>query len=521
MNNEPTKARLPRRLGPIGMRRAAVAVLGGALAAAAFVGCSQSSASEAMGELQTATVGRQDIVSSVDATGTIEPIRIIEVKSQAGGEILELPVELGDKVAQGTLLARIDPRDVRNAYEQAEADLEVAQARFEVAERQLNRIQELHEAEIVTDEELEAALLEHANSKAALVRAETNLELAADKLDDVTLRAPITGTVVERPVEEGQVITGTRDLTGGTILMRMADLQEVQVRTLVDETDIGRLEPGLPADIQVEAYPERTFRGRVLKIEPQAVVEQNVTMFAVLTRIMNENDLLRPGMNADVQIVVGRESDALALPNSAVKMPDEARQLAQALGLPMPEASPTRGSRLAMARGPGPGVQPTENRAETPAGQDQATENGEGEASADAGQASGESDEEVIGGVPISEVQSMSQEERREWFMKLTAAERQRMMQLFRERQEQQERADRADPGRPRSAFVFLTNEAGQLELEPITIGLSNYDYTQVLAGLDEGDVVVSIPLSIIQQQQLLERIRGRSAIPGVRRDDD
>jgi HlyD family secretion protein len=93
------------------------------LMSAAFLACSQGAANETTDDLQTATVARQTIVSSVDATGTIEPIRIIEVKSQAGGEILELPVELGDYVEQGTLLARIDPRDVRNSFEQAQADL--------------------------------------------------------------------------------------------------------------------------------------------------------------------------------------------------------------------------------------------------------------------------------------------------------------------------------------------------------------------------------------------------------------
>ncbi|MGH7542153.1 MAG: efflux RND transporter periplasmic adaptor subunit, partial [Gemmatimonadota bacterium] len=240
------------------------------LAALAIAGCSPGEAIEAGSILQTATVQRQSIVSSVEATGTIEPIRVIEVKSQAGGEILALPVELGDRVTQGTLLAHIDPRDVRNAFQQAEADLGVARARFDVAERQLERIQTLRDSGIVTNEELESAILEHADARASLVRAETNLQLAEDKLNDVTLMAPISGTIVERPVEEGQVITGTRDLTGGTVLMRMADLQEVQVRTLVDETDIGRLTAGLPAEIRVEAYPERTFRGSVLKIEPQA-----------------------------------------------------------------------------------------------------------------------------------------------------------------------------------------------------------------------------------------------------------
>jgi HlyD family secretion protein len=491
--------------------QSALLVTGILFSSGALVACSQGSANESMGVLQTATVAKQTIVSSVDATGTIEPIRIIEVKSQAGGEILELPVELGDYVEQGTLLSRIDPRDVRNTFEQAQADFDVAEARFEVAERQLSRISELHDSDIVTDEELEAAMLEHANARAARVRAATNLELAEDKLDDVTLRAPISGTIVERSIEQGQVITGTRDLTGGTVLMRMADLQQVQVRTLVDETDIGKLEPGLPANITVEAYPEQTFRGTVLKIEPQAVVEQNVTMFAVLTRIMNEEDLLRPGMNADVEIVVGRESDVLSLPNSAVKMPDEARQLAVALDLEMPEPGATPPG------GPpgGPGGDGAEAEGEAPGAADQA---------GGSGAAAAAEEEEKIGGIPVSQlesrIRSMSDNERRDFFMNMSAGDRQRMMQLMQQRQQEQEQADRSNPGRPRDAFVFVADAAGALTIHPITIGLSNYDFTQVLAGVEEGDVVVSIPLSIIQQRQLLDRIRSRSSIPGVQRSN-
>jgi HlyD family secretion protein len=490
MDTKVTRSRNLR--GPIGI----VAAL-----AAAAAGCQSGEANEALSALTTATVERQTIVSSVEATGTIEPIRIIEVKSQAGGEILELPVELGDYVEQGTLLVRIDPRDVRNAFEQASADLEVAEARFDVATRQLERIRTLHDSDIVTDEELEGAILEHANAKAVLVRAQTNLELAEDRLNDVTLRAPISGTVVERTVEQGQVITGTRDLTGGTVLMRMADLNEVQVRTLVDETDIGRLEAGLGAEITVEAYPERRFNGNVLKIEPQAVVQQNVTMFAVLTRIANENDLLKPGMNADVEVVVGRESDVLALPNGAVKTPQEATQLAEALAIDADVQELQREMRQGGRGGPG-----------APGG------NGEAEGELEsAGEA--EASEETIGGVPVSRLATMSQDERRRWFTNLSEADRQRAFQLFRRQREGQAQADRGDPSRPKPAFVFVADESGALSLKPIMIGLSDFDHTQVLRGLEEGDQVVTVPLSLVQQQDLLERIRSRSGVPGISRN--
>ena len=281
------------------------------------------------------------------------------------------------------------------------------------------------------------------------------------------------------------MITGTRDLTGGTILLRMADLREVQVRTMVDETDIGRLQSGLPARIRVEAYRDQTFQGTVLKIEPQAIVQQNVTMFAVLTRIPNEDDLLRPGMNADVEIVIGRQENVLALPNSAIKTQQEATQLARALGLDVDVAALAREAASA-------GERPSEA----------------------AGAPGGETDEEVINGVPVSRLASMSQDERRTWFGGLSPAERTRAFQLFRE---QRERQSNAPPtAGPRPAFVFRYDEAGALTLKPIMIGLSNFDYTEVVSGVEEGEQVVSVPLSLIQQQDLLNRIRSRTSLPGI-----
>ena len=121
-----------------------------------------------------------------------------------------------------------------------------------------------------------------------MVKAETNHELAQLRLDDVIIRAPLAGTVLEKNVEEGQVIqSASQNVSGGTTLVVMADLKLMQVRTLVDETDMGGIRPGMQATVTVEAYPAERFVGTVEKIEPKALVEQNVTMFAVLISIQN------------------------------------------------------------------------------------------------------------------------------------------------------------------------------------------------------------------------------------------
>lgn len=476
----------PTMRGWIGLTRGAVA-LAALLAPAGLSGCDEGEANQNDLVFDTSAVERRTLVSSVEATGTIEPIRVIDVKSQASGEILAMPVDLGDRVERGELLVRIDPRDVRNAYDQAQADLDVARAREEVARRRLERAQILRDSAVVTDEELETALLSHADAKAALVRAEANMELAEDRLEDVTVRAPLTGTVVEKSVEEGTVVSSTRDVTGGTTLLRMADLGEVQVRTLVDETDIGRITAGLPAEITVEAYPDRTFRGEVLKIEPQAVVEQNVTMFAVLTRIENEDRLLKPGMNADVEVVLGRREDVLALPNAAVKTPEEARRLAGALGLEIdpPGRRPSPGSG-------GPGGTADESAGASP------TSAGEGE-------------------MTPERFREMSRDERREHLEDLPADERRRLFRAMRGGGGP-EAAASGDPARPKPGYVFRYGPGGTLTLEPVVVGLSSWDYTEIVDGLGEGDAAVEVPLSLIQQQELLQRIRDRSGVPGVSR---
>jgi HlyD family secretion protein len=466
----------------IGVILTAVAATGMAVGA-----CGTSAADEPAMGLTTVAAEVKDITSAVAATGTIEPIRVIDVKSQASGEVRAVAVELGDDVERGALLVRIDPRDVRNAHNQAVADLDVAEARHRVAKRQLERTEDLRESQVVTEEEYETALLEEANAKASLVKAQTNLELAEDRLNDVAVAAPITGTVVEKTVEEGQIITSAKEVTGGTILLRMADLNEVQVRTLVDETDIGTIRSGLEATIKVEAYPEREFRGQVLQIEPQAVVEQNVTLFAVLTRIQNREGLLKPGMNADVEIEVGAREDVLALANGGIKTVDEARALVDALGLD-PELLQQRAEVAA--------------EADTTAAGDSESQ----PATDDSGLPS------------MEQIQAMSQDERREFMQGLSAGERQRLFTAFQEQREARQRAERADPASPKPAFVFVETPEGQLTLKPITIGLSDWDYTEVLAGLQEGDTVFQVPQGLVQQSEMLEFMRRRTSMPGMGR---
>ncbi|MGH7509875.1 MAG: efflux RND transporter periplasmic adaptor subunit [Gemmatimonadales bacterium] len=308
-------------------------------------------------------VERRDIVVSAQASGAIQPDTTVEVKSKASGEILDLVVETGQVVKRGDLMVRVDPRIPRNAVAQAQADLEVAQARLANASSQKRRADELFKSQSITEQEYEQALLDHANANAEVIRARVALDNARDQLDDTNVRAPINGTIIEKQVERGQVISSpTSDVGGGTVLLKMADLNLVQVRTLVDETDIGKIQPGQHATVTVDAFPNRPFRGTVLKIEPQALTEQNVTMFPVLVRIDNKEGLLRPGMNAEVEVHVGRRDDVLAVPNAALRTPRDVGSAAQVLGLSSAEVQ----KMLAGQRGSGSSLSASSAQARPP-----------------------------------------------------------------------------------------------------------------------------------------------------------
>lgn len=279
-------------------------------------------------------VERRDIAVTVEATGSVEPINLVEVKSKASGQIVKMPVEIGSHVKPGDLLVQVDPRDVQNSYDQAEATLVAAQARAKVTALQRKRADDLYAAQVITATEHESAMLDEANAESQLVTARTNLDIAKQRLDDATVRAPIEGTVLDKPVAVGQVISSaTSSVSGGTTLLTMADLSRIRMRALVAETDIGRVQVGQDASVVVDAYPQRTFHGTVEKIEPQAVVQQSVTMFPVLISISNENGLLLPGMNGEVTMMVDQRQNALAVPLDALRSMREMPMIAAALDL--------------------------------------------------------------------------------------------------------------------------------------------------------------------------------------------
>ena len=272
---------------------------------------------------------------SIEASGEIEAISTIEIKSKASGEVLFLGAEVGDYIKKGAILARIDQRTPNNILAQAEADLGLSKVRLENAKSQLIRGEALHTEGSIADKDFEDIQENFASAQSAVVRTQVSLENANISLDDTIVRSPTEGTVISRNVEVGQVISSPSvAVGGGTILMRMADLGNVRVRALVDEIDVGKVKVGQDVSIKVSAYRDRQFFGKVAKIEPLAKVEQNVTLFPILIDIENKENLLLLGMNTDVIIQILDENVSLSIPTSSLRTRKDIKSAAALLEMP-------------------------------------------------------------------------------------------------------------------------------------------------------------------------------------------
>ncbi|HEX9751796.1 MAG TPA: efflux RND transporter periplasmic adaptor subunit [candidate division Zixibacteria bacterium] len=284
-------------------------------------------AATALSFVREAVAERGDLVVSITATGRIDPVEQVEVKSKASGEIIELPIQEGSFVHKGDLIARLNRVTAENDYEQAKADLAVAEATVRQRQRERDRAQSLMEQGLASANELDQVVLTYEQANSQFVRARAALSTAQERLEDTEVRAPIDGIVLTRPVEIGQVISsGTTTVTGGTLLCTVARMDKVYVVADVDETDIGRVEPGLVAKISPDAFSDLSLEGIVQRIAPLAKVEQNVTVFEVTALVKNEDFLLKAGMNATCEIVIAESRNTIMIPARAVQMrPRETR----------------------------------------------------------------------------------------------------------------------------------------------------------------------------------------------------
>jgi HlyD family secretion protein len=306
-----------------------------------------------------AQVERGEIARSVVATGRIEPITKVEIKSKANGIIKELTVQVGDRVTGGQVLAELDRdnlaarlREAKAALSGAEANVRAAAAELEknrveaqgpevaFARRNVERAEQLAREKLISNQTMDdarSALDQAVNrqavaksqlgvtearvgqARAAVAQAQAAVDRAEEELTNATIRSPITGVVLSRDVEVGSPVSSILNLgSSATLVMVLGDISQVYVKGKVDEADIGLVRLGQPARIKVETFKDRPFEGRVTQIAPMGVEKDNVVNFEVRVSIVNASGELRANMTSNAEIVLEEHKGALLVPERAV-----------------------------------------------------------------------------------------------------------------------------------------------------------------------------------------------------------
>jgi len=267
-------------------------------------------------------VARRDIATVVKATGVIRPMVGAEVRvgSRISGVVRRLFVRVGDRVRKGQALAELDDRELAARRAEAVGALELAQANLQFGRSDLRRKRELHAERLLAPADLDIAERACAVAEKQNAQAEANLEYAATQISYARIVAPIAGVVASVATQEGETVAAS---FATPTFVTLVDLQRLEVRAYVDETDIGRIRPGQSARFTVDTYADREVRGRVATVYPQAEIRDNVVNYVtIVTFTVPTGFVLRPEMTAAVRIAVDERPGVLAVPIRAVRRED-------------------------------------------------------------------------------------------------------------------------------------------------------------------------------------------------------
>jgi HlyD family secretion protein len=284
-----------------------------AVAVAVIAGCSGSNPPK----FRTAKLERGTIESLVSATGTVRPVVQVNVGSQVSGTVLKLQADYNDRVKRGQVLLELDASSFRARAVQSEASVARSQAALKEAERQFKRAQELMGEGYIPQSELEGKEVAVEQGRADLQQAEAQLQAARVDLGNTVIRSPIDGVVIARSVDLGQTVAAS--LQAPQLFLIANDLADMQVETRIDEADIGAIRPGLEARFTVDAFPDEQFVGKVHEVRLEPIAEQGVVTYTTVIHTSNPDLKLRPGMTANVSILIDRREDVLMAPAAALR----------------------------------------------------------------------------------------------------------------------------------------------------------------------------------------------------------
>ncbi len=284
---------------------------------------SRAAAEAAIPEYTTATIAKGDIIQSVTATGNLDAVGgPVEVGSQISGQIIKLYADFNTPVKEGQKLVEIDPATYQQKLRQAEANQASAQANYKLTELNANRTKDLFEKSLVTQQDNDQAQATLEQARAQLLINQAAVENAKVDLSRCTIYSPIDGVVISRQTDVGKTVAASMNVP---VLFTIAnDLAKMQITAAVAEADVGSVNVSQDVNFTVDAFPNRTFKGTVTQVRNAPKNTSNVVTYDTIISVDNHDLKLRPGMTANVSIVVAHRDGVLRVPNAAlrVRMPE-------------------------------------------------------------------------------------------------------------------------------------------------------------------------------------------------------
>ena len=270
---------------------------------------------------QVTTLAPTTISSSVTATGTVEPIKQVEVGTQVSGIIAKIYVDFNSVVKEGQLIAELDRSVLQADLESSRANLNSAKVEYDYQTRNYERIKGLYEKELVSATEFEQAQYSYDRARYSYSQAQSNYSKAQKNIGYAKIYSPIDGVVLSRAVDEGQTVAS--GFSTPTLFTIANDLTAMQVIANVDEADIGAVKEGQRVEFEVDAFPEDTFAGTVTQVRLQATTTSNVVTYQVVIDAPNPDLKLMPGLTANITIYTLDKHDVLAVPVRALRFTPE------------------------------------------------------------------------------------------------------------------------------------------------------------------------------------------------------
>ena len=274
-------------------------------------------------EFETAKVEKQNISTSITATGTIEPVTSVTVGTQVSGIVSKLYVDYNSVVKKGQVIAELDKTNLISELNRAKADLTSAQSTLNYETSNFNRYQTLFDKGLVSANDYESARLSYDKARQSVASSRESVQKAQTNLGYATITSPIDGVVLSKAVEEGQTVAASFNTP--ELFTIAQDLTDMRVIADIDEADIGGVQEGQRVTFTVDAFPEDRFEGQVTQVRQQATTSSNVVTYEVVISAPNKDLKLKPGLTANVTIYTLEKNDVLAAPAKALRfVPNEA-----------------------------------------------------------------------------------------------------------------------------------------------------------------------------------------------------